>query len=59
MAGKKNDLYTNFHSWHAVIYGTKILYFMSPLGSLIFDIQSQGFNLEENHCSLQKHGSCK
>ena len=30
---------------------------MSPLGSLIFDIQSQGFNLEENHCSLQKHGS--
>ena len=24
MAGKKNDFYADFHSWHAVIYGTKI-----------------------------------
>ena len=30
---------------------------MSPRGSLTFDTQSQGFSLEENHCSLQKHGS--
>lgn len=35
----------------------KDLYFMSLPGLFFdFDIQSQGFNLEENHCSFQKCG---